>query len=85
MCHCFVCFRLFKGSSRVGRQFGPRCYTGDKIGCGIRFDQMIDDAGGGGGGGREDGAPPHHQQKDILPVFFTKNGKELGRVSFKLK
>jgi hypothetical protein len=55
--------KLFKSSS-VGRHFGPECSTGDRIGCGINFGQVVND-------------DPHRQ---MVPVFFTRNGKEIGTV-----
>lgn len=51
--------RLFR-SSAAGRLFGPKCCVGDKIGCGIKFEQAKNDS--------------------IVPVFFTRNGREIGTV-----
>lgn len=52
--------RLYK-SQGLGNQFGPRCSTGDRMGCGIHFSQG----------------------QDAL-VFFTRNGKEIGKSKVKI-
>ncbi|XP_077978116.1 SPRY domain-containing protein 3-like [Glandiceps talaboti] len=58
--------KLFKpnghGRDGHGRPFGPKCHSGDKIGCGIKFDQIEYEEG----------------IRQQVPVFFTRNGKELG-------
>ncbi len=41
--------------------FGAKCNAGDRVGCGIKFEQVY-----------EDSSP-----KQMVPVFFTKNGKEV--------
>ncbi|KAK2144810.1 hypothetical protein LSH36_729g02038 [Paralvinella palmiformis] len=51
--------KLFK-SSGAGRPFGPKCCVGDRIGCGVKFEQAKNDS--------------------IVPVFFTRNGREIGTV-----
>ncbi|XP_013390022.1 SPRY domain-containing protein 3 isoform X2 [Lingula anatina] len=56
--------KLFKANGS-GRSFGPKCCIGDRMGCGIKFDQIQ----------REDN--PRH----LVPVFFTRNGKEIGTLS----
>ncbi|CAL4101713.1 unnamed protein product, partial [Meganyctiphanes norvegica] len=58
--------RLYKARPR-GVVFGPRCGAGDRMGCGIKFDQ-------------------HSPENDpsLVPVFFTKNGKEIGSVQVRL-
>lgn len=40
--------------------FGPRCGAGDRMGCGIKFEQIS----------------PENDPSSV-PVFFTKNGKEV--------
>jgi hypothetical protein len=55
--------RLYKGRPR-GQPFGPRCQAGDRVGCGVKFDAVARKAGG--------------LQASMVPVFFTRNGKELG-------
>jgi len=55
--------RLYKGRPR-GQPFGARCSTGDRVGCGVKFDAVA-----------KNPAPLH---ASLVPVFFTKNGKELG-------
>lgn len=54
--------RLYK-SQGFGTPFGPRCSTGDRMGCGIRFSQG-------------------HSQSAL--VFFTRNGKEIGKCKVKV-
>lgn len=49
-------------SDSQGRPFGPACAAGDRIGCGINFKGSLND-------------DPVHP---VVPVFFTKNGKEVG-------
>ena len=65
---CLLCFRLFKANGR-GRAFGPKCNVGDKVGCGVKFDQM-----------REEDAA-----KQVVPVFFTRNGKEVSLATMPAK
>jgi hypothetical protein len=55
--------KLFKANG-MGRAFGPKCRAGDKVGCGVKFEQV-----------REEDAA-----KQMVPVFFTRNGKEVGTV-----
>lgn len=45
--------KIFHGSG-VGDPFGPRCYKGDIMGCGIMFprDYILDSEGEWGGGGQ---------------------------------
>lgn len=52
--------KLYKGRSR-GSTFIAKGEVGDRIGCGIRFEQAF----------------PLDQQRPVVPVFFTKNGKEI--------
>ncbi|XP_042866168.1 SPRY domain-containing protein 3-like isoform X3 [Penaeus japonicus] len=54
--------RLYKARPR-GVVFGPRCGAGDRMGCGIKFEQIS----------------PENDPSSV-PVFFTKNGKEVGSV-----
>lgn len=54
-----LCFRLYKARPR-GMVFGPRCGAGDRMGCGVKFEQL------------SPGSDP-----SSVPVFFTKNGKEV--------
>jgi len=49
-------------SSAAGHPFGPIFGVGDKIGCRVNFDQILDDV------------------PSMVPVTFTKNGKEVGRL-----
>ena len=58
---CNYCTRLYKAKGH-GRPFGQPCDVGDRMGCGIKFEQVKDDA-----------AALRH----VVPVFFTKNGKEV--------
>lgn len=48
--------KIFHGSG-VGDPFGPRCYKGDTMGCGIMFprDYSLDSEGGRGGAGTPPG------------------------------
>ncbi|XP_069697406.1 SPRY domain-containing protein 3-like isoform X1 [Periplaneta americana] len=55
--------RLYKEGSR-GTQLCTRCECGDRIGCGIKFDQVSE--------GRGDSF------STVVPVYFVRNGKELG-------
>ena len=57
---CGCACRLFKSNGR-GRKFGEKCKNGDRVGCGIKFDQVL-----------EGGVPCQ-----MVPVFFTRNGKEV--------
>ncbi|XP_077863669.1 uncharacterized protein LOC144348043 [Saccoglossus kowalevskii] len=50
--------------SSTGTPFGDKCHTGDVMGCGIKFNQM----------------KYGDSAQKTLPVFFTKNGKEVGTV-----
>ncbi len=59
---CFYC-RLFKSNGR-GRMFGAKCNSGDRVGCGIKFEQVYDDS----------------SPKQMVPVFFTRNGKEVWKL-----
>ena len=34
-------FRLFKSNGR-GRKFGEKCKSGDRVGCGIKFEQVFE-------------------------------------------
>jgi len=54
-----VC-RLFKSNAH-GRPFGPQSNSGDKIGCGINFSEVIND----------------DPQRRMVPVVFTRNGNEV--------
>lgn len=54
--------KLYKGRPR-GQPFGPRCQGGDRVGCGIKFESVSKNAG---------------LQAAMVPVFFTRNGKEIG-------
>jgi len=54
--------KLYKGRPR-GCPFGPRCQVGDRVGCGVKFDAAAKNSGLAAG---------------MVPVFFTRNGKELG-------
>ena len=54
--------KLYKGRPR-GQPFGPKCQAGDRIGCGVKFDAISKNAG---------------LSASMVPVFFTKNGKEIG-------
>jgi len=56
--------RLYKAKGK-GRAFGQPCDSGDRIGCGIKFDLVKDDS----------------TFRHVIPVFFTKNGKEVSIVS----
>ena len=57
---CTFSYRLFKSNGR-GRKFGEKCKAGDRVGCGIKFEQVFGD-----------GTP-----RQMVPVFFTRNGKEV--------
>ncbi|PNF22199.1 SPRY domain-containing protein 3 [Cryptotermes secundus] len=54
---------LYREGSK-GTQLCTRCECGDRIGCGIRFDQLTE--------GRGDAICM------MVPVYFVRNGKELG-------
>ncbi|KAK8387456.1 hypothetical protein O3P69_018191 [Scylla paramamosain] len=54
--------KLYKAWPR-GTVFGPRCGGGDRMGCGVKYEQL------------SPGSDP-----SSVPVFFTKNGKEIGVV-----
>ncbi|XP_042238419.1 SPRY domain-containing protein 3-like [Homarus americanus] len=54
--------RLYKARPR-GVVFGPRCGAGDRMGCGVKYDQLSLES-----------------DPSSVPVFFTKNGKELGSI-----
>lgn len=59
--------KLYTGSSRGSFQICKlKCGSGDRLGCGIKFDEL----------------PSWENQQTLVPVFFTRNGKELGCVSF---
>lgn len=61
--------RLYKEGSRGG-QLCTRCECGDRIGCGIRFDQLPEGPG-----------DPFSM---TVSVYFVRNGKELGATSVSL-
>lgn len=44
------------------RFLAPKCVVGDRMGCGLKFDQMVIDG-------------PNRQS--VLPAYLTKNGKEV--------
>ncbi|ESO91779.1 hypothetical protein LOTGIDRAFT_121837 [Lottia gigantea] len=52
----------------VGKLFGPKCGVGDKVGCGIKYVQQDGDS----------------DDSQIVRVFFTRNGTELGSMSVPL-
>jgi len=54
--------KLYKGRPR-GQPYGPRCSAGDRVGCGVKFEVVAKNSG---------------LHTTMVPVFFTKNGKELG-------
>ena len=54
--------KLYKGRPR-GQPFGPKCQVGDRVGCGVKFDAVAKNSG---------------LSASMVPVFFTKNGKEIG-------
>jgi len=54
--------KLYKGRPR-GQAFGPKCQVGDRVGCGVKFDAIAKNSG---------------LAASMVPVFFTKNGKEIG-------
>ena len=54
--------KLYKGRPR-GQAFGPKCQAGDKVGCGVKFDAISKNSG---------------LSASMVPVFFTRNGKEIG-------
>ncbi|PSN34268.1 SPRY domain-containing protein 3, partial [Blattella germanica] len=55
--------RLYKEGS-IGTLISTRCECGDRIGCGIKFDQIMEGKG--------------DPFLTIVPVYFVRNGKELG-------
>lgn len=57
--------RLYKGTPK-GVIFGPKCETGDRLGCGVKFERLS----------RQDNL------RVVADVFFTKNGKEIGSTAF---
>ena len=59
--------RLYKGKAEHGRPFGQPCDAGDRIGCGIKFEQVTDD----------------FALQHVVPVFFTRNGVEVGDMNHK--
>lgn len=88
--------KLFQGSG-VGDAFGPRCFKGDVMGCGIMFprDFILQGEADGGDPGpavsvqnllylneeeeeEEEEAEPG-QELTRVTVFFTRNGKLMGR------
>lgn len=59
--------KLYKGSPRGSYQIvKPQCGSGDRLGCGVKFEELLS----------------WENQQTPVPVFFTRNGKELGCVSF---
>ncbi|KAM6394943.1 LOW QUALITY PROTEIN: SPRY domain-containing protein 3 [Rhynochetos jubatus] len=93
--------KLFQGSG-VGDPFGPRCYKGDTMGCGIMFprDYSRDSDGDSDDPGEaeprpvrnvlylqrgeeeeeeEDGGLEQEHDGTKVVVFFTRNGKLMGR------
>ncbi|KFM80855.1 SPRY domain-containing protein 3, partial [Stegodyphus mimosarum] len=48
--------------------FGPKCETGDRIGCGIKFENISS----------------QDNQRHFILVFFTKNGKEIGSTVYSM-
>ncbi|XP_066266186.1 SPRY domain-containing protein 3-like [Branchiostoma lanceolatum] len=59
--------KLYKANGQ-GRAFGPKGFVGDRLGCGIKFD--------------EEGT--HGRPASTVSAFFTHNGKELGTVQVPL-
>ncbi|XP_064634542.1 SPRY domain-containing protein 3-like isoform X2 [Lineus longissimus] len=57
--------KLFKSNGH-GRPFGSKCHSGDIVGCGIKFDQAFEG--------------DDERQRRLVPVFFTRNGREVGTV-----
>ncbi|XP_054641966.1 SPRY domain-containing protein 3-like [Dunckerocampus dactyliophorus] len=89
--------KLFQGSG-VGDAFGPRCFAGDIMGCGIMFPRDFSHQGGDDDGWDLEVFPqPSDVQNDLyasddddddegadlegskVTVFFTRNGKVVGR------
>jgi len=66
MC-CYCRCRLYKEGNR-GTQLCTRCECGDRIGCGIKFDQLSEERG--------DSFCP------MVPVYFVRNGKEVSTEKF---
>lgn len=58
--------RLYKGTPKVEGLVGPKCETGDRIGCGIKFELL----------------PTQDNQRPLVPIFFTRNGREIGITRF---
>ncbi|CAH1785723.1 unnamed protein product [Owenia fusiformis] len=56
--------KLFKSNGH-GRPYGGKFQAGDRVGCGVKFEQM---------------QVEHGKPRQMVPVFFTRNGKELGTV-----
>nr|CAD7400437.1 unnamed protein product [Timema cristinae] len=57
--------RVFKEGT-VGPKFGVKCEIGDRIGCGIKFDQLSEAI--------ED------PFCTLMPIYFVRNGRELGTI-----
>ena len=57
--------KLYKGRPR-GQPFASRCQAGDRIGCGVKFEAVAKNPG---------------LQASMVPVFFTRNGKEVGTLN----
>ena len=51
------------------------------MGCGVRFEHMNGGAAGVAGGEAAPQPAAAAEGKELVPVFFTRNGKEVGRVS----
>jgi len=83
--------KLFKCNGQ-GRSFGVKCKSGDRIGCGIKFDQVVidtedsEDCRFDAGLAVRRKSPeasrilPSKRTPTVVPVFFTQNGCEIGRV-----
>ncbi|XP_061779697.1 SPRY domain-containing protein 3-like [Nerophis lumbriciformis] len=86
--------KLFQGSG-VGEAFGPRCFAGDVMGCGIMFPRDYSHGGGDDDWDLEvcpqlsrvqndlyagdDGGEGEDLDGETVTVFFTRNGKVVGR------
>ncbi|KAJ4926845.1 hypothetical protein JOQ06_014590 [Pogonophryne albipinna] len=71
--------KLFQGSG-VGDVFGPRCFEGDIMGCGIMFPHDYSlDAGDDVDDWDFDVIPKPNLEGRKVTVFFTRNGKVVGR------
>ncbi|KAK1900824.1 SPRY domain containing protein 3 [Dissostichus eleginoides] len=71
--------KLFQGSG-VGDAFGPRCFEGDIMGCGIMFPRDYSlDAGDDVDDWDFDVIPKPNLEGRKVTVFFTRNGKVVGR------